>query len=179
MRTMEKEKLARTGMKKSGDLRTLLIIFCLFFASLLSPEVKTQQAAAQDSVGPQVELPTDGALDLARQKVKEDPSSEEARVTLGYLLLKKGSLEEAAKTFDDALALNARLHDALTGKGIVLARMGKDQAAEETLQKALVLNPNPVRTYYELGFLYEKRGDFDKAITEYKRGIEKFKQGRK
>ncbi len=100
-------------------------------------------------------------------------------VQLGNLLLKKGSLEEAAKAFDDALAINGRYHDALTGKGIVLARMGKDQEAEETLQKALLLNPNPVRTYYELGSLYEKKGEFGKAIADYKKGIEKYKQGRK
>ena len=93
--------------------------------------------------------------------------------------MKKGSLDEAAKAFDDALAINGRYHDALTGKGIVLARKGKDQEAEETLQKALLLNPNPVRTYYELGSLYEKKGDFAKAIAAYKKGIEKYKQGRK
>ena len=57
--------------------------------------------------------------------------------------------------------------------------MGKDKEAEELLQKALVLNPNPVRTYYELGFLYEKREDYTSAVAEYKKGIEKYQQGRK
>jgi len=133
-----------------------------------------QQSADQAS-----QASLDEAINLARQKITVDPSSVQEHVSLGFLLLKKGDLAEAQKVFDDALALNDSYHDALTGKGIVLARMGKDQEAEELLQKALVLNPNPVRTYYELGVLYEKRGDYTSAVAEYKKGIEKYQQGRK
>jgi len=133
-----------------------------------------QQSADQAS-----QASLDEAINLARQKITADPSSVQEQVSLGFLLLKKGALAEAQKVFDDALALNKSYHDALTGKGIVLARMGKDQEAEELLQKALILNPNPVRTHYELGSLYEKRGDYTNAIAEYKKGIEKYQQGRK
>lgn len=139
-----------------------------------APAEMDEQSATQPS-----QASLDEAINLARQKITADPSSVQEQVSLGFLLLKKGALAEAQKVFDDALALNNNYHDALTGKGIVLARMGKDQEAEELLQKALVLNPNPVRTHYELGFLYEKRGDYTSAVAEYKKGIEKHQQGRK
>jgi len=166
----------------------LIPFLCLVFVSVPSFAAGEQEAAGQQVPADQMvegqaaatqQNPLDEAINLARQRVEAEPASVKAQVALGFLLLDKGAVEEAGTVFDNALAINARFHDALTGKGIVLARMGKDQEAEEFLQKALVLNPNPVRTHYELGLLYEKRGDFAKAVAEYKQGIEKYKQGRK
>ena len=165
----------------------IIVISCLLFVPILSFAEEDQQLAGQTSADERSANPAvekhensiDQAIDSARQKIEKDPSSFKDRTALGYLLLQKGSLEEAGKVFDEALAINGYYHEAMTGKGIVLARIGKDKEAEELLQNALKLNPNPVRTYYELGLLYEKRGDFARANTEYKKGIEKFKQGRK
>lgn len=184
-------------MKTAGELRAILTgkylwkiigVICLLFVPILSFAADDQKTAGQAPPNETVESQTAGsaaqhsrdeAIDQARERIKKDPASLKEQVALGYRLVKKGSYAEAETIFDNVLSANAHFHEALTGKGIVLARMGKDQEAEEFLQKALVLNPNPVRTYYELGLLYEKKGDFVKANTEYKKGIEKFKQGRK
>ncbi|MEJ2689889.1 MAG: tetratricopeptide repeat protein [Deltaproteobacteria bacterium] len=183
-----KKSIAVRKLKGLAGSRSIFALFCLAFVLTTLLPATELQAAGQvtDREREVAGTPTDAsqasldeAIRLARQKIATDPSSEENLVQLGNLLLKKGSLEEAAKAFDGALSINGKYHDALTGKGIVLERLGKDQEAEETLQKALLLNPNPVRTYYELGSLYEKRGDFAKAVTEYKKGVEKYKQGRK
>jgi tetratricopeptide (TPR) repeat protein len=171
--------------KKGG--RNLIFVFLLLFALVPSLAAEEAPLEGQTSAGEQVGVSTakapqyslDEAIGLARQRITAAPSDVKEQVTLGYLLLKKGSHEEAGKAFDGALSLNARTHEALTGKGIALARMGKNQVAEEFLQKALILNPNPVRTYRELGLLYENKGDFAKAVIEYKKGLEKYKQGRK
>ena len=47
------------------------------------------------------------------------------------------------------------------------------------MKAALVRNPDPVRTHYKLGLVYEKAGDPEKALAEYKEGISKNQQGRK
>ena len=170
--------------------RILIVVFFLSVATNLSFAAEESKPAGQPAPPAPTEMvqqsadqasqaSLDEAINLARQKITADPSSVQEQVSLGFLLLKKGALAEAQKVFDDALALNNSYHDALTGKGIVLARMGKDKEAEELLQKALVLNPNPVRTHYELGLLYEKREDYTSAVAEYKKGIEKYQQGRK
>lgn len=175
--------MSLTGLAHWGG----LLLFCLLLTSAAPFAAAESQQAGQMPAGVSAASPSvdasqaslDEAIKEAKKKLAASPSSVQGLVKLGNLLLKRGSLEEAEKAFDGALALNGLDHDALTGKGIVLARMGKDQEAEETLGRALVLNPNPVRTYYELGSLYEKEGDFAKAIIEFKKGIEKFKQGRK
>ena len=166
--------------------RILLIILAFTFMPLAAAAEDKQPAPPVNSSAEEARPPEDisrqsaeDAITLARQKVEMDPSSVKELVALGNLLLDKGVFAEAESVFDEALLINDRYHDALTGKGIALARMGKEQMAEEFLLKALVLNPNPVRTHYELGLRYEKRGDVNKAVSEYKQGIEKYKQGRK
>jgi Flp pilus assembly protein TadD len=183
-------------MKTARTLRTILRaksvlvmvgVFCLLFISTLSFAANDQETAVQTPATEANQAPTEESaqnpievkIEQARQRIKADPTSLKEQVALGYLLIKQNSIAEAGKVFDDVLKVKEDYHEALTGKGIVLARTGKDQEAEEILQKALILNPNPVRTYYELGLLYEKRGDFAQANAEYKKGIEKFKQGRK
>ena len=120
----------------------------------------------------------DEEIAKAEAGIKTEPSSASAHVRLAYLLIKKGALAEAMKSFDEALRLNPRSYDAKTGKGIVLARQGNFKESEQVLKDALVLNPNPVRTHYELGLLYEKLGEYEKAAAEYKEGIKKHEQGR-
>jgi tetratricopeptide (TPR) repeat protein len=88
-------------------------------------------------------------------------------------------VDAAKASFDEALRLNPRSHAAMTGEGIVLGRKGNLKEAEQTLKEALIQNPNPVRTHYELGLVYQKSGDLEKAIAEFEEGIKKHQQGRK
>ena len=124
------------------------------------------------------ETVNDGLIAAARIKVNEDPSNAFAHISLGYLLIKKGALDEAMLSFDEALKLNPHASDAKTGKGIILAKKGHLQEAEEVLKDALLLNPNPVKTHYELGLVYEKLGNMEQAIDEFKEAIHKHEQGR-
>lgn len=120
----------------------------------------------------------DGEIAYARTRVQEDPSNASLHIRLADLLVKKGALNEAMRSFDEALQLNPRAHEAKTGRGGVLARQGNLQEAEAVLKDAVTLNPNPVRTHFELGLVYEKLGDPEKALAEFKEGIRKHEQGR-
>ena len=121
----------------------------------------------------------DKAIEGLRERVKTNPSMAECRIQLGYLLLKKNSNEEAMQEFDAALQRMPRSHSAKTGKGIALARKGDLKAAEIVFKDALVLNPDPVKVHYELGLVYEKTGNLDKALSEFREGVDKYEKGRK
>jgi tetratricopeptide (TPR) repeat protein len=114
-----------------------------------------------------------------REQIAKAPDDAVLYVRLGYLLLNAGAPADAKTAFDDALKRNEHSHAALTGEGIILARAGNLKEAEQVLKTALVRNPDPVRTLYELGLVYEKEGDPEKALAEYKEGIAKYQQGRK
>jgi len=94
----------------------------------------------------------------------------------GYKQLSAGDAAAALHSFDEALRLNPRAAAAKTGKGAVLSRQGNLREAERLLREALTLNPDPTRTHYELGLIYQKRGDFEQAVTEFKEGIEKYRE---
>jgi predicted Zn-dependent protease len=114
-----------------------------------------------------------------REQIAQSPDDVLLYVRLGYLLLNAGEPAEAKTAFDEALKRNRHSHAAMTGEGIILARAGSLKEAEQVLKTALVSNPDPVRTHYELGLVYEKEGDTEKALAEYKEGIAKYQQGRK
>ncbi|MEJ2698478.1 MAG: tetratricopeptide repeat protein [Desulfuromonadales bacterium] len=97
----------------------------------------------------------------------------------GYRQLGVGDLDGAMASFEEALKQQPLAHAAKTGKGAVLARKGNLKDAERVLKEALILNPDPVRTYYELGRVYQQLGDFDRAVAEFKAGLEKYREGRK
>ena len=94
--------------------RIMIVIFCLLSAPILSFAEEEQQLVGQTSINEKSDSPAvdshgnsfDQAIDSVRQKIKEDPSSLKDKNALGYLLLKKGSLEEAGKMFDEVLEVN-------------------------------------------------------------------------
>jgi Flp pilus assembly protein TadD len=180
--------MSEIGLKRKGTGlgRALPILLfsglILFFAPApLRADNPGEGAIEAERVG--LGLADDGKLDEAIAKMKEavgwDSGYASAHTNLGYLLLKKNDVDGAQKEFDEALKLNPTSHNAKTGKGIVLSIKGDLKGAQEILQDALTLNPDPGRTYYELGMVYEKQGDMEKAIAEYKKGVEKLTQGRK
>ena len=138
----------------------------------------SKEASAQPAPSTMPAGDIDAEIAAARANVTASPASAVPHVRLANLLLRKGSLDEALRSFDEALKLNPRMFDAKTGRGAVLARKGELKEAERVLREALLLNPNPVRTHYELGLVYEKLGDADKAMAEFKEGIKKHEQGR-
>lgn len=120
----------------------------------------------------------DGIRSL-REQIARTPDDALLQVRLGYLLLDAGATAEAKAAFDEALKRNRHSPAAMTGEGIVLARTGNLKEAEEMLKAALAGNPNPVRTHYELGLVYERSGAPETALAEYKEGIAKFRQGKR
>ena len=163
----------------------VLAILFLFLSSLFFPALAraADRAKAEVLEGEAIVLIRENNLDSAITKIREsisaDASYAPAYVQLGFLFLEKNSLDEAMRSFEKALKLNPGSHTAKTGIGIIFSRKGDLNAAEAALKEALVLNPDPVRTHYELGIVYEKLGQTDKAIGEFKDGIDKFRQGRK
>ena len=94
----------------------------------------------------------------------------------GYSQLAAGDQAAALAAFEAALQLNPMGAAAKTGKGAVLARQGKLDGAEQILRDALLLNPDPTRTHYELGRIYQQRGDYQRATEEFKKGIDKYRE---
>ena len=68
-------------------------------------------------------------------------------------------------------------HKTKTELARALSDQGKLDAAELLLQEVLPLTPDPTQVYYELGRIQEQRGDSEKAIAAFKKGIKIHEQG--
>jgi len=135
-----------------------------------SEEQEVRQIAIRD---------IDSALETLDGFIEKSPENDELVRLKGDLLLKADRKDDAMEAYRKALEMNDRSKTALIGVGKVQMAMGELDAAEETLLKALSLNPNPAYAHYELGRLYEMKKEFDKAVSHYREGIESlgFKAG--
>ena len=55
-------------------------------------------------------------------------------------------------------------------------KIGNDEEARNLFNELLLREPSYVGSYYHLGKLLERGGDFDKAVRIYKRGMEEAKR---
>ncbi|MEW6486945.1 MAG: tetratricopeptide repeat protein [Thermodesulfobacteriota bacterium] len=122
---------------------------------------------------------TDKALAAARQAVQSDPSYVEAHVVLGNLLLETSEegAGEALGHFEKALELSPKDVDARAGTARVKSIQGDHEEAARILEGAALLNPKPEKLYYELGRVYERAGQFEKAVGAYRKALERLLEG--
>jgi tetratricopeptide (TPR) repeat protein len=115
-----------------------------------------------------------GRMDDAQGDLEEaittQPNLAEAEQSLGFLLLRKRSLDDAEQHFQKAVELDPK--DALNfyGQGlVVMAKSGiSDQpaAAITALEKAAILNPDFAEIWYSLALVYsQKDGTLQKALA--------------
>jgi len=90
----------------------------------------------------------------------------------GELGLARGRLENALKDFAAAEASPATLAEALQGKGVALARLGRTEDAIATLEKAVALAPESWRGWSTLASQYDRRKDWSRAEAAYARAME-------
>jgi len=117
----------------------------------------------------------DKAVAAAQEAVAADPTYPEAQVTLGeYLLdLSDERADEALAHFEKALALSPKDVGAKVGVARVKGIKGDYEGAAEILLSAAKLNPKPEKLYYELGQVYERAGQFEKAVGAYRKALER------
>ncbi len=100
------------------------------------------------------------------------------RLLRGYALAALGKREDAAKTFNDAAALNPKDARPLAG----LARLDLDERqldeAEARLKQALELNPQSAEALGLMGETYRRRGNPDQALDYYGKALAQDKRNR-
>lgn len=104
------------------------------------------------------------ALDYYKKAI--DCGCAEARYNLGMHYLRLGEHENALKSFSGDSA------DEKFGKGLVYYELGKDEDAIDAFKKTLSAVPNHAGAYYNLGFIYTKRGEFKVGLDYIRNGME-------
>lgn len=115
-------------------------------------------------------------FDLARQACQHaeglDINKAQVSTILGDLYRLSGQYTEAMVRYDQALVLNPRWVDALSGKAKVFSALGKSADAEHQFSLAIELEPGYWQNYMDYGsFLYET-GNFPAAARRFERAAQ-------
>jgi len=81
----------------------------------------------------------------------------------------RGRLGKAFNYFEKAVKLNSTYSEALNGRGTSYIFMGKFQNAVIDLEKALKINPGLIDTYFNLGIIYMRLKNNQRANQLFKR----------
>lgn len=100
-----------------------------------------------------------------------DPDDPDIRLDIADLCIRTGDIAAARSMIDPILESNAEHRRARLLDGIACYKEGKLDDAERILTEALVLNPDPARTYFYLGRIYEQKGDQTKALEHYREAL--------
>ena len=110
-------------------------------------------------------------LDFISMKEKKDVAM--TLESAGNEEFTRGNLREADRLFREALKVKPDLGNAMVGLGQVQLALGREEEAISFFRKGLENNPIlPDFAYGNLGIIYEKRGDFVKALENYHKAAE-------
>ena len=112
------------------------------------------------------------AKELAEKALAMDNASATAHALLSNIYLVKGHYDQAIAELEKALTLNPYRADNVGLLGIVLSYAGETKKAISMFKKAMTLNPIPPDWYYhQLATSYAATGQFEKAISNYKKSL--------
>jgi tetratricopeptide (TPR) repeat protein len=116
----------------------------------------------------QVKGRIESAINEVRKAEELDPNSVEAALVLGELFCRAGK-NEAALRIVERMRATKRLDKArlLLISGWAKRQMGDLETAEKYLLEATKLDAKSARGFFELGQVYQAKGDKDKAIAAY------------
>ncbi len=114
----------------------------------------------------------ESAITELRKAMVMDPNSVDILLELGELLCTAGRSQEALELVEGVkVTKQSEKARTLLITGWAKRKMGKLDAAEELLFEATKLDPKSIRSFFELGNVYQTKGDVEKAMQAYRRAL--------
>jgi superkiller protein 3 len=136
----------------------------------VSPEVVAGQKLLEEAAALKGSNPVQAA-DRYRRALALLPGRADLWKDIADLELSSGSSEEAARAYLEFLRHEPGRADALQNLGVIHLRAGRQEEARTALETAIKSAPS-ADLYYDLGNVYAKAGDLDRAAAAYRRALE-------
>ena len=105
-------------------------------------------------------------------QLKQNPSDLPTRIALGRAYLEAGRYEDAARLFEDVLALDYNNFAAHFGLGLAHYRQGNLKAARFEFEQLTRLYPERFEGWYNLAVVHAQEADWEAATEAFTRAIE-------
>lgn len=115
---------------------------------------------------------TERAKEEFMKAIQMDLDHADAHIALGMIYLKEKNPKEAIKLFERGIGLNPNLRQGSIGMALALESMGENSKAIEKLEGLLKKGQEMPEIHYHLGRLYEKGGQKERALSEYKKALQ-------
>ncbi|MEO5568482.1 MAG: tetratricopeptide repeat protein [Gemmatimonadaceae bacterium] len=116
----------------------------------------------------------DEALRTFQAVLSKQPDNSLARINIGYISFKKKSFGDAIEHLSRAIRLDNDRKATLYAHfylGLVYLERDMFEDAQTFFEKTIVLGPNLIEAYYELGRAFWFNGQQDEALGAWKRGV--------
>ena len=128
-----------------------------------NPRIYASRAALYNNLGDFT-----AAIDDLNQAIRLRPKDPNQFLSRGIAYFSKGDYAKAVADYDEALKLDPRMVPALNNRCLTRAVAGQDlDGALADCTEALKLQPNDPYTRDNLGLIYLKRKQYERAIAEY------------
>ena len=165
--------LAQAGLLKDEELWTQLSQMVLHWCQNHPEDAYTPHTIASNLAANENSQAKKIAEDLLRRILNHDPDSLPAMKTLAMLLQITGHSTEAATLYQRILTFQSDNVIAINNLAWILCdEQGKYQQALELAQRGLRFAPDYVDLIDTRGVLYDKLGQYDKAIKDFNRCLE-------
>jgi Flp pilus assembly protein TadD len=130
-----------------------------------SVRVRVNLAEAYQAAG-DVQRARDLYADVVRRR-PDDPTTADALNNLGNIARAAGHPEDALASFERAIALRPDHVAARNGRALALQALGRNDEAERELETARAIDPTFATTHSNLGNLYFRRDEIERARDAY------------
>jgi predicted O-linked N-acetylglucosamine transferase (SPINDLY family)/predicted negative regulator of RcsB-dependent stress response len=103
--------------------------------------------------------------------LRSDPNNVSALLLLGYVLLRRGALNEALTQFDRVLSVQSGAFDALIGRGAALCNLNRHAEALTSFDRALGIRPRSPQVHSNRGNALLALGRGTEALQSYERAV--------
>lgn len=139
------------------------IYVIMILLSLWSPFSWAQETPVEEEKTPSVEK---------EMKEKIPESRLKRRMEEGIRLMREKKWEEAIRLFEEMAKQSPQQEEIFFRLGVSYMELGRFPKAEEALKRAIRLNPEDVRPYFQLAGLYEQTQRLQEALDLYDRVIQ-------
>lgn len=110
----------------------------------------------------------DDAIKSARKAIAVSPYYAPPRHALGFSYLEMGRYDDAVRVLNEALKLEPGNLETMNSLGVAYGNIKKYDDAVRLFKQSISVDPTFVTAYLNLGTTYEFRGEYKKAIEEYR-----------
>ena len=155
----------------------VISVFCLCVSALPGWAVDIQ-ALFTKAQGFENEQRWSEAFSTYSEILKFEPNNALAHYRLGTVSEKLGAIDNAVRSYQEALRLNPGQSEArqaregyYVNQGGILRRNNQLDEAVRMLQQAIGLNPASANAHFELGQAFEQQGQANEAAREYQEAV--------